>query len=183
MFDIDPNLRPKLNPATSRPPKHIIQLTSQQECQIEDIFSLFDTDGGGSIDRRELNFALVALGFKDRAVQKESKSKKPGSMMDDIMADGSVTLDEFTALMKGELSGRDPWEDLRAVFEVLCKDDGKPQHRDLITFNKLYAVSREFRVGLSREEMEDMIAAADRDGGGTVDFEEFERILRSSAWY
>ncbi len=32
--------------------------------QIREIFELFDTDGGGSIDRGELDFAMSALGFQ-----------------------------------------------------------------------------------------------------------------------
>jgi Ca2+-binding EF-hand superfamily protein len=32
--------------------------------QIKEIFDLFDTDGGGYIDRRELDLAMVALGFQ-----------------------------------------------------------------------------------------------------------------------
>jgi calcium-binding protein CML len=184
MFDIDPSLRPKVNPAISRPAKHIIQLTKQQIAQIEDIFNLFDTDGGGSIDRRELNFALVALGFKDRGrASGKMKKSKNDSMVESIAADGLVSLEEFTSLMKGELSGKDPWEDLRAVFELLSKNDGNHDHSEVITFDKLLAVSQAFNVGLSREEIHSMIADVDHDGGGAVDFNEFERILRSSAWY
>ncbi len=32
--------------------------------QIREIFDLFDTDGGGTIDRGELDFAMSALGFQ-----------------------------------------------------------------------------------------------------------------------
>ncbi len=70
IFDAQPHLRPVLPPATNRPVQHLISLSTQQENQISDIFNLFDTDGGGSIDRRELNFALVALGFSNKQVIK-----------------------------------------------------------------------------------------------------------------
>ena len=46
---------------------HQIQLSNAQMSQIREIFNLFDTDGGGSIDRKELDFAMMALGFKDNS--------------------------------------------------------------------------------------------------------------------
>ena len=39
-----------------------IALSNAQEAQIRDIFDL-QHDGGGTIDRSELHFAKVALGF------------------------------------------------------------------------------------------------------------------------
>ena len=193
MFDVDPSLRPKMSPAASRQGKSDeesdhIQLSKQQENQITEIFNLFDTDGGGTIDKSELDFALVALGFKGRNAKKRKTATDRSEqglkgITDRIATDGLVTLDEFTSLMKGELSGSDPWGDMRSVFDVLSKDDGNSQFRDLITFDKLVSVSKTFSVSLLQDEMEAMITEVDQDGGGSVDFNEFERILRSSAWY
>ena len=57
--------------------------------QIKEIFELFDTDGGGTIDRRELEFAMIAMGFHS-----ESQSKRTGgsedAMIDAIAGDGTV---------------------------------------------------------------------------------------------
>ncbi len=39
-------------------------LSEAQESQIREVFLLFDTDGGGTIDMRELGIAMVALGFQ-----------------------------------------------------------------------------------------------------------------------
>ena len=101
---------------------HHIALSKAQEEQITEIFNLFDTDGGGTIDRSEMDFALVALGFHS------AKSKrKNGAFVEDIIGDGKVTLEEFSALMMGELSGRDPQEMLRAAFFVLSAPDGNTQ--------------------------------------------------------
>jgi hypothetical protein len=40
------------------------RLMEGRESQIREIFLLFDTDGGGTIDARELGFAMIALGFQ-----------------------------------------------------------------------------------------------------------------------
>jgi Ca2+-binding EF-hand superfamily protein len=57
--------------------------------QIKEIFDLFDTNGGGSIDPEELDAqaALFALGFQRN---KESSSKTIGKISSD-----SVTLEDF----------------------------------------------------------------------------------------
>jgi centrin-1 len=41
-----------------------ITLSEAQEAQIREVFYLFDTDGGGTIDVKELNSAMMALGFQ-----------------------------------------------------------------------------------------------------------------------
>ncbi len=166
-------------PSEDSKDQSLIQLSKQQESQIMEIFNLFDTDGGGSIDRRELNLAMVALGFSD----KQTIGDGSQATMNRMIADGQVTLDEFTSLMKGELSGKDPWEDLRAVFAVLSKDNQNPDHHNLITLDKLIDASNCFNVRLSRDEVKAMISGVDQDGGGTVDFDEFHYIMRSSAWF
>ncbi|KAI8021346.1 putative calcium-binding protein CML20 [Camellia lanceoleosa] len=39
-------------------------LTQQKRQEIKEAFELFDTDGSGTIDAKELNFAMRALGFE-----------------------------------------------------------------------------------------------------------------------
>jgi hypothetical protein len=61
-----------------------------------------------------------------------------------------VTLDEFSAVMKGELSGRDPMEAVIAAFAVLSRSDGSDRNQNLITFGKLQAVCKDFDVSCRR---------------------------------
>ena len=60
--------------------------------ELREAFDLFDTDGSGTIDTKELQVALRALGF-------DSKKEKVRKMIADIDLDGSGTID------KGELRG------------------------------------------------------------------------------
>ena len=124
--------------------KHQIQLSSAQEAQIRDIFNLFDTDGGGFIDQGELSFAMEALGFKAKESTKSSDLAK--RMMGSLMEDGSVSLEEFGLLMMGEVSGHGPMEDVKAVFALLSRHDGRSEHDGLITLGKLQGVCEEFQV-------------------------------------
>jgi hypothetical protein len=48
--------------------------------------------------------------------------------------------------VQGELNGRDPMEEMRAVFAALSRSDGKDEQEALITHTKLQAACREFEV-------------------------------------
>ena len=61
-------------------------LTEEQKQEIREAFDLFDTDGSGSIDAKELKVAMRALGF-------EPKKEEIKKMIADIDTDGSGTID------------------------------------------------------------------------------------------
>ncbi len=71
-FDSRPHLRPRPLVASAIPDADAdtgsrvgqLELSEEQEAHIREAFLLFDTDGGGTIDTRELSFAMVALGFQ-----------------------------------------------------------------------------------------------------------------------
>ncbi len=121
--------------------------------QIKDIFELFDTDGGGSIDRKELEFAMTALGFQSQDSESSTNilpnlkgASSSHNLLDSIVSDGKVTLTEFIALMTGEVLGRNQHEEAQTVFAALCRPDGESRHDNLVTLSKLEAVCRDFEV-------------------------------------
>ncbi len=119
-------------------------LSSAQAAQIAEIFNLFDTDGTGSIDKREIQFALSALGFQTQ--EDEGKSQEEMETLDAIMGDGTATLEEFSALMTGEIGGHNPYEEARSAFALLSRPDGDRKYDGLITLSKLEAVCLEYQV-------------------------------------
>jgi Ca2+-binding EF-hand superfamily protein len=128
---------------------HQISLTKAQEDQIREIFELFDTDGSGFIDKKELEFAMMALGFqnKDNQVKgREMDAAASSAMLDSILDDGKVTLDEFITLMTGEVLGRNQLEEAQTVFAALCRPDGDARHDNLITTEKLEAACLDYGV-------------------------------------
>ncbi len=147
-FDSNPHFRPQL-PAAKKVANHQISLTTAQEDQIREIFELFDTDGSGSIDKKELQFAMMALGFqnKDNQVKgREMDAAASRALLDPILDDGKVTLDEFTAMMTGEVLGRNQFEEAQTVFAALSRPDGDERHNNLITTGKLEAACLEYGV-------------------------------------
>lgn len=66
--------------------------------EIKEAFHLFDTDGSGSIDVRELKAAMRALGF-------QVKKAEIRQMIADIDKDesGTINQDEFIEMMTGKM--------------------------------------------------------------------------------
>jgi len=135
--------------------------------ELREAFDLFDTDGSGTIDTKELQVALRALGF-------DSKKEKVRKMISDIDLDGSGTIDfeEFVEMMTGKMGDRDSPEEIRRVFKLFDDDEtGK------ISFRNLKRVARELGENMTDEELQEMITKADLDGDGEVNEEEFMRIM------
>ena len=146
-FDKNPQLRPPPTPlAEEFDTANYCQttLSSAQSAQISEIFKLFDTDGTGCIEQREIGFALSALGFQSK--NETWKSQEEIDALDAIMGDGQVTLEEFSALMTGDVGGHALYEEARMAFSVLSRSDGDSTNDGLITLNKLEAVCKEFQV-------------------------------------
>merc|ERR1711956_73059 len=86
------------------------ELTDEQKQEIKEAFDLFDTDGSGTIDAKELKVAMRALGF-------EPKKEEIKKMIADIDKDGSGTIDfeEFLMMMTAKMSEKDSREEIRKI--------------------------------------------------------------------
>jgi centrin-1 len=131
---------------------------------------LFDTDGSGTIDAKELKVAMRALGFEPR---KEEVRK----MIQDIDRDGSGTIDfpEFLEMMSSKMAERDPREEIMKAFRLFDDDE-----TGRISFKNLKRVSKELGENMTDEELMEMIEEADRDGDGEINEEEFLRIMKKT---
>eukprot|EP00949_MAST-11_sp_MAST-11-sp1_P002864 g2864.t1 len=143
-------------------------LDEEQIEEIREAFNLFDTDGSGAIDVKELKAAMRALGF-------QVKKKEIMEMIADIDKDGtdSIEFDEFVELMTGRMNSRDSREEVRKVFELFA-DEGS----DFITFRNLKRVITDLGEEIPEEEIMEMIDEADRSGDGRINFEDFYRVMK-----
>jgi Ca2+-binding EF-hand superfamily protein len=182
-FDKHQELKPKLLPPSQyEMESRQTTLSQEQTDQIKEIFDLFDTDGGGSMDRQELAVAMCALGIQN---MRTSPGQHPSNelMLRTIDLDGSntVSLDEFTALMNGELTMSNPLQEIRAVFAGICNmDSSDPGQINLL---KLRLAAQEYEVKLLDHEITLMMDEVDDDGSKTVDEAEFIRIMNLSTWF
>ena len=148
------------------------ELTQDQKQEIREAFDLFDTDGAGTIDCKEIKVAMRALGFqpkKDEIKLLLASIDKQNTTMD---------FNEFLQIMSVKMSERDSKEEILKAFKLFDDDEtGK------ISFKNLKRVAKELGENLTDEELQEMIDEADRDGDGEISHEEFVRIMKKTNLY
>ena len=131
---------------------------------------MFDTDGSGNIDSKELKVAMRALGF-------EPKREEIKKLISEVDKDGSGVIDfpEFLEMMTAKMAERDPREEMMKAFRLFDDDEtGK------ISFKNLKRVAKELGENMTDDEIAEMIEEADRDGDGEIGEDEFMRIMRKT---
>merc|ERR1711871_1403741 len=148
-------------------------LTDDQIQEIREAFDLFDTDGSGTIDAKELKVAMRALGL-------DAKKDEIRRMINDIDKDGSGTIDfnEFLNMMTARMGDRDSREEIVKVFRLFDDDE-----TGNISFRNLKRVAKELGENMTDEELQEMIDEAVRDGDGEISEEEFLRIMKKTSLY
>merc|ERR1712159_376597 len=102
-------------------------LSAEQKAEVKEAFDLFDTDGSGAIDAKELKVAMQALGFEPTAAE-------IAKMVSDLDIDGNATIEfeEFVEMMEGKMSEKDQVEEMRKAFKLYDADGtGKIRFKDL----------------------------------------------------
>eukprot|EP00927_Polykrikos_kofoidii_P064592 TRINITY_DN59967_c0_g1_i1.p1 TRINITY_DN59967_c0_g1~~TRINITY_DN59967_c0_g1_i1.p1 ORF type:complete len:170 (+),score=48.31 TRINITY_DN59967_c0_g1_i1:73-582(+) len=144
------------------------ELTDQQRLEIKGAFDLFDTDGSGSIDAKELHVAMRTLGF-------DASKHEIERMIADVDDDGSGEIDfgEFLQMMTKKMLNKDPKEEMMKLFKFFDDDE-----TGRITMKNLQRVARDLGERATDKELEDMMKEADRNGDGEIDENEFSVIMK-----
>ena len=145
-------------------------LTEEQRQEIKEAFDLFDTDGTGKIDAKELKVAMRALGF-------EPKREEIRRMISELDRSGSGAIEyqDFLDLMTYKMGERDPIEEMKKAFRLFLDDES-----DRICLRHLKRVAKELGEAMTEEELQEMIDEADRDGDGEISEEDFVRIMKKT---
>ncbi|KAI3667275.1 hypothetical protein L6452_42325 [Arctium lappa] len=147
-------------------------LTQQKRQEIKEAFELFDTDGSGTIDAKELNVAMRALGF-------EMTDEQINQMIADVDKDGSgaIDFDEFVHMMTAKIGERDSKEELTKAFHIIDQDkNGK------ISVDDIKHIAKELGEHFTDAEIHEMVEEADRDHDGEVGAEEFMRMMKRTSY-
>ncbi|CAN6326269.1 unnamed protein product [Urochloa humidicola] len=151
--------------------------------ELERVFRKYDANGDGKISAEELASVLRALGG--------GAPPGPGEvrrMMDEMDADrdGFVDLAEFVAFHcggggqgeegDGEQQGDDTEAALREAFRMYDADSN-----GLISARELHRVLRQLGDKCSVADCSRMIRSVDADGDGSVNFDEFKKMMGAGA--
>ncbi|KAJ0975996.1 hypothetical protein J5N97_017961 [Dioscorea zingiberensis] len=155
-----------------KPRGHHHGLSDQKRKEIKEAFDLFDTDGSGNIDAKELHVAMRALGF-------EMTEEQITEMIADVDKDGSgaIDFDEFLQMMTAKIGERDTKEELMKAFRIIDQDNnGKISQGDIMR------IAKELGESFSPQEIREMIDEADRNRDGEVDVDEFFRVMMRTSY-
>ncbi|CEL97183.1 unnamed protein product [Vitrella brassicaformis CCMP3155] len=142
-------------------------LTEDEIDEIREAFNLFDTDGSGTIDPKELKAAMQSLGF-------ETKNPTIFQMIADLDRDGSgaIDFDEFLDAICAKLGDKESRDGIQKIFALFDEDK-----TGTITIKNLKRVAKELGETMTEEELREMIERADSNGDGEISFEDFYTIM------
>jgi Ca2+-binding EF-hand superfamily protein len=142
---------------------------------------LFDTNGSGIIDMKDLKVALRALGFepaKEEIKRLISDLNNNNANRDrEKDKEGQVTIDfnDFLEIMTTKMSEKDQPDELEKAFILFS------QNKPFIEFTDLKRIARELGETMSDDELKEMIFEANKtDRDGAVERKDFLSILNKA---
>jgi centrin-1 len=142
------------------------QLDEEDLEEVQEAFNLFDRNGTGTIDLRELKAAFRALGFK-------IKSPDLKQMVHTELDSSDISFGAFVRLVTPMILQRDERDEIMKVFELFDTDG-----TNTINFENLRRVADELGEELTPADLKEMLEEADRDGDNEIDRDDFFRVMR-----
>jgi Ca2+-binding EF-hand superfamily protein len=138
-------------------------LGDEQVEKLWQAFKAFDQDGNATICAEELGQVTRSLGQSPTDTELLDTIEEA-----DVDLSGTIDFEELKAVMVSEQGDRQSY--LKLAFSVF--DENGSGH---ITACEMRSVMSEF--GLTDEELDEMVKEVDRDGDGSIDFQEFCKLM------
>lgn len=135
--------------------------------EMKEAFQLFDKNGDGFISAKELGVLMRTLG-------RNPTEDEIMNIMNEIDVDhnGKLDFSEFTIMMRDKLSGEDMEQEIKQAFRVFDRNgDG------FISKNEFKHCMMHFGEKFTDDEVEEMIAEADANNDGQIDYTEFSQMI------
>lgn len=163
-----------------------IGITGLTEENIEELFDVYDLDGSGEIDYKEFTgilFGNIPPRAKKQAPQKQASPQKQEAQPKEV-AQPQIPKNEYIqndavqdVLLKirNKLASRGVRGICSIAKNFAIIDDNNSHVLDYEEFKKC---CKDFRFGLSEEEIQTAFNAFDRDNSGQIEYDEFLRTIR-----
>ena len=145
-----------------------IKTSASSLAEFDRVFNVFDANEDGVLTRQEINEALEVLGSDISPGDRQN-------LFERIDNGGVVTRDNFIEWMS-QRQDLDVTADLREIFNLIDVD--RSGH---LSFEEFTQIVRCLNHTASDGEIEAMVRAADKDGNGEIDFEEFIATQQSGS--
>eukprot|EP00931_Biecheleriopsis_adriatica_P082810 TRINITY_DN5627_c0_g1_i1.p2 TRINITY_DN5627_c0_g1~~TRINITY_DN5627_c0_g1_i1.p2 ORF type:complete len:151 (+),score=60.04 TRINITY_DN5627_c0_g1_i1:63-515(+) len=145
------------------------QLVKEQIGEFRETFKLFDEDKDDKLSMKELGTLLSCLG------QNPSEDELREWISGDADPEFRVDFNAFLSLMSRKLKETDTEEELIEAFKVFDRDrDG------FISATELRVSMTGLGEDLKEVEVAEMIKEADQDGDGSINYDEFVKMMMAS---
>merc|ERR1712176_1209874 len=146
------------------------ELDELHNAELKEAFDAFDKDGSGAISAEELLGVMRAMG------QNPTEDELLNLVLEvDVDGNGTIEFDEFISMMKKKASEIEEEADLKEAFKIFDRDkDG------FISMKELKKVCSMLSTMLTKAELDQFMAEADKDGNGKLDYDEFCKMLLST---
>lgn len=150
-------------------------LNQDEVDEIRQAFDLFDTNGTGRIDPKELKAAMQSLGF-------DTKNPTIFQLIAELdTADaqkrGGIDFESFVEAINNKLGDKETKEGIRRIFELFIDDP----NQETITLSSLRRIARELGEQMSSDELKDMLERASSNGT-ELTFDEFYDIMTKKSF-
>merc|ERR1712002_72529 len=144
------------------------KLSAKQLKEFKETFKMFDKNGNGTINSKELASLMRSFGMKPSPKEIEDMIKELDADMS-----GFIDFDEFMKLMTGKVSRKDSKKQLMQSFQTFDKNkDG------FIVRSEFKSVMKKHGEKLSGHEIDKMIRESDLDHDGKINYIEFVKMMR-----
>ena len=146
-------------------------MTEDEIEEIKEAFNLFDTEGSGKIDPRELKAAMQSLGF-------EAKNPTIYHMIADLENQGSeIEFEDFLDAITSKLGDKESRDGIAKIFD-LFDDDGTHS----INLKNLGRVAKELGETMSQEELAEMLERASSNGREITPEDFYNIMVKKTFW-
>ncbi|CAD8082166.1 unnamed protein product [Paramecium primaurelia] len=150
------------------------ELSEKQKKDIKEAFDLFDVDGSGTIDEKELKVALRALGFEPGKEEIQNLKQNLNNNNDSKENKNTIDFNEFLQIMTEKMNAKESQEEIERAFHLFSQGND-----NFITFENLKKVALELGETMSDDELKLMIQEANskNPSQGYVTKDQFYDVL------